>query len=695
MKLISLQMHNFRQFYGTTPMIRFASDTSNVTVFHAENGAGKTALLNAFTWLLYDSYTKGFRSSEEKVNKRALAEAEIGATVGAWVELSFEHNGTLYHIHRQADAVKVSEEEWSYKPDRSAQLSYANEDGQWHPEEKVSEIIGRILPKDLHYYFFFDGERIERIVQPTKQEKADLAAATKKLLGVEVLDRSIHHLNDARVVLEKELKRIGDPETQRLLEEKEGKAEELAELEVKLDQLLTNLDGFKENKSEVENRLRVLEGVQDFQKRRDQLNEDLVTRKSSLGQTQEKLKQAIAQDGFAVFVENNANEFRELIESLRQKGELPVGIKKRFVQDILDQGSCICGRSLDVSEDPSAREAVEAWMQKAGSDDVEKVANEMGILIDNMQDKVPAFWETVATCQFKEDTDRSEIAEIESELDDIRKKLAGSPREEVNSLESRLSQLEDDITKTNQAIGGAHISIMGVMEEINDLQNQISRHEGLEEQQKLANRRVNAAVEARDRLKQVYENVNEQLRKNFEAGINKHFHQISVSPYVAKLSSAYSLELYDPSINVSIPVASSQGESQVLCLSFIAGFVDLAKEWSVKNQGNIVGPENVEYPIVMDSPFGALDTTNRRHVTEHINRVADQVVMMVSSTQWRGEVSGASAGKVGRSYVLSYHTPKDDLEDKVTTELNGQTYDLVRKSPNGFEYTEIIEVENG
>ena len=694
MKLVNLQMHNFRQFYGTTPLIKFASDTANVTVFHAENGAGKTALLNAFTWLLYDSYTKGFGSSEEKVNKWAIAEAEIGATVNAWVKLTFEHSGTLYQIQRQADVVKVSEEEWNYKPERAAELMYADEKGEWHTQDKVSETIGRILPKDLHYYFFFDGERIERIVQPSKKEKDDLAAATKKLLGVEVLDRSINHLNDARIVLEKELKRIGDPETQRLLEEKENKEKELAGLKNKLDQLQNNRDGFKENKAEVENRLRALEGVKDLQKRRDQLNEDLESRKSSRNQTQEKLKQAIAKDGFAVFVEDSANEFRDLIESLRQKGELPVGIKKKFVQDILDRGSCICDRGLDDAKDSSARAAVKAWMQKAGSDFEEKAAYEMGILIDNLQDKVPVFWETVVTCQSKEDTDRSEIADIESELDEIRNKLVGSPLEEVSALQSRLSQLETDITQSNQSIGGTNMEIKDVSAKIEDLQNQISRHEGLEEQQKLANRRVNAAVDARNRIKQVYENVNEQLRKKFEVGINKYFHQISVSPYVTKLDSAYSLELYDQSINAPIPVARSQGESQVLCLSFIAGFVDLAKEWSAKSQGNIVGPENVEYPIVMDSPFGALDTTNRRHVTEHINRIADQVVMMVSSTQWRGEVSGASLGKVGQSYVLSYHTPNEDLDEKVTTELNGQTYDLVRKSSNEFEYTEIIEVEN-
>jgi DNA sulfur modification protein DndD len=572
---------------------------------------------------------------------------------------------------------------------------YSGDDGQWITEDKVSEVIGRILPKDLHSYFFFDGERIERIVQPTKRQKDDLANATKKLLGVEVLDRSINHLNYARTVLEKDLKRIGDPETQRLLTEKEAKEEELSILEANLDQLLTNLDGFKENKAEIENRLRALEGVQDLQKRRDQLNEDLEARKSSRNQTQEKLKQAISKDGFAVFIEDVTNDFRDLIESLRTKGELPFGIKKQFVQDILNQGTCICGRSLDLSEGSSAREAVEAWMHKAGSDDVEKSANEMGILIQNMQDKIPAFWDTVTVCQSKEDTNRTKISEIESELDEIKKELEGNPREEVSSLQSRLSQLENDIETTNRAIGATKQDIKDTIESIEKLDDERKKHKGLEEQQKLANRRVNAAVDARERIKQVYDNVNEQLLKKFETKINKYYHQISVTPYVAKLDSDYSLELYDQSINVPIPVARSQGESQVLCLSFIAGFIDLTKEWSAKSQSNIVGPANIEYPIVMDSPFGALDTTNRRHVTEHINSVADQVVMMVSSTQWKGEVSGASRGKIGRAYILSYHTPKDDLNDKVSTELNGQTYDLVRKSPNDFEYTEVIEVENG
>jgi DNA sulfur modification protein DndD len=53
MRIDSIQLTNFRQFYGPTPKIEFAHGTKNVTVIHGMNGADKTALLNAFTWILY------------------------------------------------------------------------------------------------------------------------------------------------------------------------------------------------------------------------------------------------------------------------------------------------------------------------------------------------------------------------------------------------------------------------------------------------------------------------------------------------------------------------------------------------------------------------------------------------------------------------------------------------------------------
>ncbi len=93
------------------------------------------------------------------------------------------------------------------------------------PDQHPDDIIGRILPESLHKYFFFDGERIEQIVR--HDTKAEIAEATKELLGVEVLNRSLRHLGEAKKSLETDLNIIGNAETKKLLKDKQKLEEEV------------------------------------------------------------------------------------------------------------------------------------------------------------------------------------------------------------------------------------------------------------------------------------------------------------------------------------------------------------------------------------------------------------------------------------------------------------------------------------
>ena len=59
MKLISLRVKDFRRFYGDQE-IKFSSDPKKTfTIIHAENGTGKSNLLNAINWCLYGELVKG------------------------------------------------------------------------------------------------------------------------------------------------------------------------------------------------------------------------------------------------------------------------------------------------------------------------------------------------------------------------------------------------------------------------------------------------------------------------------------------------------------------------------------------------------------------------------------------------------------------------------------------------------------
>jgi DNA sulfur modification protein DndD len=105
-----------------------------------------------------------------------------------------------------------------------------------------------------------------------------------------------------------------------------------------------------------------------------------------------------------------------------------------------------------------------------------------------------------------------------------------------------------------------------------------------------------------------------------------------------------------------------------------------------------MGPDSSTFPVVMDSPFGSLDEIYRRQVAKAIPELANQLVVLATKTQWRGEVEREMKRRIGRQYVLSYKSPKPDCEEDAI-ELNGSRYPLVTRSPNEFEYTKIVEVE--
>lgn len=687
MKLISLQLNNFRQFYGTSKKIDFSYGERNVTVLHGGNGSGKTALLNAITWTLYESLTPGFLLPDQIVNKRAIREADVGDTVNAWVELIFEHDDYRYTMRRTTEVVKTSaDDSWETKGSLPPTLYYQGPDGEQKPSDRVADVIGRILPQDLHTYFFFDGERIERIVKPS--EGADIGNATKKLLGVEILERAENHLGSVKKDLVNELKNIGDPETVQDIEEKgllEEKRERLNERQIQLDK---NIEGETQRKQEIGKTLRDLDEVKNIQIRRDQLLNDEQAHRESLKQNRRHLARVISSRGYSVFLEEAVTSFNNLIEDLRQKGELPAGIKKQFVADLLAKQQCICGRPLDIDSD--ARVSVEEWLSHAGLGDVEEKAMRMGGELKKLEEMIPDFWEQLDQIQRKRLTDRQELSRIELELDDIKEKLRSSPREDISKLQTQWDNAQTAIDDAKREQIENEVKIGDLTSRIEKLEDKIIKHKANEERQRLAQKRINAAADAISRIVEVRALLEKEFRRSLLSRIRSIFNSMSYTPYIPELTDSYSLYLVESAGGVPLRVAASQGESQILSLAFIGSVIEEAKAFHAKREG-LPGPDSSTYPIVMDSPFGSLDSTYRHQIADHMPDLANQVIVLVSNTQWRVEVEQSLSRKCGRAYLLKYFTPKDAFE-KETIDINGVTQELVCRSPNEFEYTEIIEV---
>jgi len=687
MKLTSIKLCNFRSFYHTTPEIILAGgDVLNTTLIHGSNGAGKTSILNAFTWVLYEKFSAAFASTGQLVNKRAIAEAEANSPIECWVEVGWEHEGNRYRATRSCKVYKNSSD-FVEIGKTQLKIQVAGDDGKWYfPLQQAEDIINNILPASLHQYFFFDGERIEEIVR--SDQKAEIAEAIKIFLGVEVINRSINHLGDAKKSLENELKSIGDIQTKQLLQQQQSGEKEIANITKRQEEIQQELTYQQTFKKDISNRLRELSISQEREEKRQKLIAQNVVSREELNKTKTELKKIISKQGYTVLLLETIARFREIIFRLKYRGELAAGISQEFLNDLLNSKRCICGMELE--DGNYCHENVKTLLNRAGSSNVEETIIRLNAQVDDMDKRGKSFWEYVDREQSRINQFRQTISQNESELDTIQEVLRKDPNEEISSLQKRLDEIERKVDELNREQGANKQNISHWQINVDNLVKQIAKQQLNEDKQLLAQRRINATQEAIERLSEVKNRQENQFRCQLEKRVQEIFTEISFTPYIPKISQKYELTLVENTTGVEASVAASTGENQILSLSFIASIIDKVREWSEKRKIMLV-PDSSTFPIVMDSPFGSLDANSRRRIARVIPQLANQLIVLVTKTQWRVEVEDEIRKRTGQEYVMVYYSSKPDCEQDYI-ELYGERYPLVRQSMNGFEYTEIIPI---
>lgn len=685
MKLLSIRFCNFRQFYCKTPEIILATGEKNTTIIHGNNGSGKTTVLNGFTWVLYEKFSAAFSSPHLLINKRAITEAQTGASVECWVEVQFEHDSKRYQVKRKCFACRDKSEQIQYSNSQFFML-IAGDDGCWYPPlEQPEDIINRILPESLHRYFFFDGEHIDHFFR--SNENSNITEDTKELIGVKILDRSLEHLKRAKKSLQEELRNIGESNIKSLLKQYAELEKNRENIKQRQQEIKREIEQQEELQKIFSERLLQLSGAEELKQLKDKLEHQEKTLRHNLIAAKKQLKFSLSSQGYTVFLSEAMSEYDNLINSLREKGQFPSGIKQQFVQQLLERKQCICGNKLEAGS--SAYQQVHDWMNKAGIAEIEESTMRLEAKVGELKQQNLLFWQTIDKTQENINQWRRELSQVEKELDEIRDKFRHYPDVDIKNLQKRLDELADFLKELILEQGANKHQLDIIDRELESINKQVEKHKIKEDKQALARRRITATQEAIERITEVRKRLENQFRKSLEQRVQEIFNSISFTPYIPRINSNYQLRLIENTSGVGLSVAASTGENQILGLSFIGGIIDRVRAWSQKN--TLLGLDSSTFPIVMDSPFGSLDEIYRRQVAKALPEIANQLIILVTKTQWRVEVEEEVRNYLGKEYILVYNSPKSDCQvDSIT--LHGQEYPLVKLSPNQFEYTEIIEV---
>ena len=621
------------------------------------------------------------------VNQKAISEAQIDRAIECWVELQFEHDRKLYQVKRKCFASKISDVKVKYSPTKLFML-VAGDDGRWYsPLETAEDIIERILPASLHQYFFFDGERIDSFFRQDRDR--NLAEDTKALLGVKVLDRAIEHLKKAKRTFQEELQELGDARTKELLKQQIQLEREREDLENAHQVNIERVKQLERQKNNLSQQLLAISGADKIQQLKTQLIDRQKNLRKDLLQSKLELKKILSQSSHSIFLANSRAKLSEILQSLRDRGQLSSGIKQEFIQQLLDRQSCLCGMSLIPDSDRYNR--VKSWLTKVELKNIESAAIRLENRVEEIPSQAKIFWQQLDRQQAKINHHYLELNRLEQELEKVNQQLKNYPNRNIQEIQQKIETIENNLKTLILERGINQQQQKDLLEILNKLLKQIDRHKLTEDKQKIARQRIDLTMESIARLDRVRTRLEKQFRLALEQKVREIFSFISFTPYIPKLSRDYELTLVQNLAGVEVPVAASTGENQILSLSFIGGIIDRVRQWSQRN--TLVGYDSSTFPIVMDSPFGSLDQIYRRQVAKAIPELANQLIIFATKTQWRGEVQTEIESQIDYEYVLTYYSPKTDCQPD-WLDLKQKNYPLVKHSLNNFEYTEIVAVRH-
>lgn len=171
MRIENIEIQNFRQYRNLSFKFPNINGQNDLHIIYAKNGVGKTNVLNAITWCLYDTemhlgdkYTANAILNNQQVQDLRMHLPEGGSAIGdATVRILFSSDDASEKIRFQRVG-KFNVTNDAVIPVRTEFTIMHFIDGEWNSvesEEETLSLVKKNVPEEIHEYIFFDGEHLE------------------------------------------------------------------------------------------------------------------------------------------------------------------------------------------------------------------------------------------------------------------------------------------------------------------------------------------------------------------------------------------------------------------------------------------------------------------------------------------------------------------------------------------------------
>ena len=647
MKLLSIELNNYRQYIGKQRIDLSSSGKKNFIVVVGANGSGKTNLLNAVTWCLYkkEEHLSKYPSSEKMpiINESVFSGLKGNSITECGVKLAFgEEKIPEFYIERAVGVKKSGRNPVFFN--ENFQVSVRSDRG-WIISPSPDFIVNtRILPFKIRNFFLFDGERLDDFFKVGGNEYIQEAVLDVAQIGL--LDRAYSHLNDVlgdyRRLASKE-----SPETEKIVGEIESN--------IKLkEQLVSRLKEKRKGKTEAEGivseirdylRDHPVKLVQELQKRHDFLKGEIDRIDDEIKEAREENKDRIITTLPFIYARNAVSKSLKLIEKETQKGKVPPSIRDTFIKELLEEGECICG--TDISEDGPHRRKVKSLLNTILPDAVAGRFEEGKYKFANILKKSGSFKDESADYAKELKKLEKEMKKYDSELSEIKTKIGEIDVDEITTKESQRQFYEDQIKNTIAEITSLEDRIHGTEREIDKLKQEFDKKTREVKKLEILNKQIEFCEKSLKLLSEKRQEIIDFIRKEIESRIREYFFKL-----IWRKTAFKNVEI-DSNYNISVTSryglpclgTISAGERQVLALSFMAALYKVS---------------GFNAPVIIDTPLGRISGEPRKNIAKALPEylTGTQVTLMVTDTEYTEAVRNELIERVSKEYELKFNKPE-------------------------------------
>lgn len=660
-----IKLKNFRQ-YSPECFLEFSSNhDKNITLVIAENGVGKTTLLQAFRYCFYGSLPNLIKLPKPKdlLTNSVIKEINENEQVEMFVEVKFSHDGKEYLSNRKNIFKKVKGKVVLINEEYSMLESSLTQGFKKLSEHEAKLKMWSILPPELSHIFMFDGERAEKRIE-SLDSREFLKESILGVLNIKRIDELIKLISNGNK--KSVIKHINN----KFMPLKESDKLEIEKLDKLNNALTVQFEKLQEYKKQKEVLLKEYNEIKEYQVEYDKISKKVLKRNEVENNLKELNRDLQLKSEEYIRIAGRALKNKFLLDTRRKYEKFMVGKKETFnhykflhvdtLTDILEKGICVCGRPINMGseEEVNIHSLFEFSLPMESSHYLNEISNlyykateykEQLQLLKDIKDKKVELSFKIRENEVERIQLNKEITLFERELGENRQERYDEIINQLTKIEGENGQTQASYDMTNQALRKQSLKVKSLQEQDQEHKRYINLIKDLEYVTELLSKR---------RDKEDY-TARTELNKNF----NYYLNEITGVAYTTSIDEEYKLTVIDES-GFDVTETLSTGQSVAVALTFLKALLDTTKSLS-RNFNS-----NNKYSVIMDAAMSNVDEKLTGEIASRYFNDIDQLIFLSFKKQVRDEYYSSVKNNIGKAYNLFKTGNKVSVEEISLENLN-------------------------